>query len=161
MAYMMKKNASGKLLFLFVSVPLLMQSAIADGKSVDFNSAVTVHKTKMCTIKLTQEGQNPIAVYKKHGKSGLLELEGNTSIKVTAQVEGGSDCRLGNIQLGIVHTNAEINGTPALHSDRSDYYFPFDYALGDSQLISPTGTVLKDKHIYDKIHKDSYGDGLP
>lgn len=158
----MKQSLHKRVFFLFFTVPLLLQSVIACEKNIDFNSEVKVYKTRICTINITQEGQNPVAVYRKHGKSGMLELEGNTSIKVIAQAEGGRSCRLGKIQLGITHTNTEVNGTPALHTENSDYYFPFDYALGDSQLISTQkGETVSGNKVYDKIHKASSGFELP
>ncbi|CAI1507837.1 hypothetical protein [Serratia ficaria] len=137
------------------AVLMLMLSAAAlqaSAESVSFDSNINIKTSELpCGITVTSQETTAAAHYKidAQGDSELL-LNGVSNAKVTAEASGGEGCRVTTISLKLNNGEA-INNSSALSSTTSDVYFPFDYALGETQAVNAQGETVAGAQIFDKI----------
>ena len=125
-------------------------------ESINFEPIISIAKEDQCGVKVTSEGTDisgTILIEKSGLKTLTLTDTGNAT--VTAEATGGDDCRIGTAKLDFQHGNV-INGSPALTSSSSSVYFPFDYALGLTQVTNEKGEMEEQSKVFDSIYVNRY-----
>ncbi|WP_129544108.1 hypothetical protein [Serratia sp. 1D1416] len=123
----------------------------ASAEGVNLHSDISITKEDPCGVTVTSEGTT-ITGSIRVDDSGRKELRLNDTggAKITVQASGGEDCRVGTLKLAFT-PGTQIRGSSALSSTNGSLYFPFDYALGPTQVTNSQGKNEDESVVFAQI----------